>query len=102
MIRRPPRSTLFPYTTLFRSPPGFCRSRITPAPSRAATHRVARSEEHTSELQSPCNLVCRLLLEKKKKKAIQNQDLFYFLHYITTLPSCLYTGHTASLTPPHH
>src|ERR1039457_5541465 len=64
MIRRPPRSTLFPYTTLFRSPcarhsqPCWCITRWI----------VARSEEHTSELQSPCNLVCRLLLEKKKKK----------------------------------
>src|SRR5256885_12717646 len=67
MIRRPPRSTLFPYTTLFRSPrrrhgsgdPG--RSRYVPGRTR-----TVRSEEHTSELQSPCNLVCRLLLEKKK------------------------------------
>src|SRR5688572_31658036 len=66
MIRRPPRSTLFPYTTLFRSGalPGAPRpmwpwARLPPAP---------RSEEHTSELQSQSNLVCRLLLEKKKKK----------------------------------
>src|ERR1039457_7464418 len=66
MIRRPPRSTLFPYTTLFRSkrrpadyPIYVPQADITP---------VIRSEEHTSELQSPCNLVCRLLLEKKKKK----------------------------------
>src|SRR5256885_5498098 len=83
MIRRPPRSTLFPYTTLFRSvsPRGADRpahqagfqegvardlrsepSRVSPA----AAGGVFRSEEHTSELQSPCNLVCRLLLEKKK------------------------------------
>src|SRR5256885_7417181 len=68
MIRRPPRSTLFPYTTLFRS----CGT-TSRAPGLAAGHRrgssapVSRSEEHTSELQSPCNLVCRLLLEKKKK-----------------------------------
>src|SRR5438093_11903006 len=66
MIRRPPRSTLFPYTTLFRSRPrrrtrGSCRA-WRPAWTRA------RSEEHTSELQSLTNLVCRLLLEKKKKK----------------------------------
>src|SRR5438552_10239022 len=72
MIRRPPRSTLFPYTTLFRSqtviqlqigasPSGH---RPMPAPGRSAK----RSEEHTSELQSPDHLVCRLLLEKKKKK----------------------------------
>src|SRR6266566_5636038 len=63
MIRRPPRSTLFPYTTLFRSPR---RPRWRPAGGRRTCW--PRSEEHTSELQSPCNLVCRLLLEKKKKK----------------------------------
>src|ERR1022692_894960 len=66
MIRRPPRSTLFPYTTLFRSP---CRQRRRRSPhSRDPTPfwTARRSEEHTSELQSPCNLVCRLLLEKKK------------------------------------
>src|SRR5260370_16000917 len=67
MIRRPPRSTLFPYTTLFRSPP--------PPPCPCCAHigianvnavpTIARSEEHTSELQSHLNLVCRLLLEKK-------------------------------------
>src|SRR5690349_23903410 len=78
MIRRPPRSTLFPYTTLFRSPPSRRRSagrRRSPGrgrprrrgpPSTAA--RPPRSEEHTSELQSRRDLVCRLLLEKKKKK----------------------------------
>src|SRR5256885_8438682 len=77
MIRRPPRSTLFPYTTLFRS--GFDRtdlasSRKSPRKSRSIAGAFTkcpsptqdRSEEHTSELQSPCNLVCRLLLEKKK------------------------------------
>src|SRR5256885_5128583 len=94
MIRRPPRSTLFPYTTLFRSnPPAFARasfqrprdvirdllqSRIAVNPNGRRKHlggrlgrsrlSVSRSEEHTSELQSPCNLVCRLLLEKKKKR----------------------------------
>src|SRR2546427_5923938 len=68
MIRRPPRSTLFPYTTLFRSPPPAPRP-----PSKAGLNMFAwnvrspRSEEHTSELQSQSNLVCRLLLEKKKK-----------------------------------
>src|SRR5260370_25974491 len=80
MIRRPPRSTLFPYTTLFRShiePPTLhvrsplCDSRD-PAATLFQRKRVAqrgdRSEEHTSELQSHLNLVCRLLLEKKKKK----------------------------------
>src|SRR2546426_8654562 len=92
MIRRPPRSTLFPYTTLFRSLRAAMRaarakSPVTPhtsarrmrPPSRGkpgirlkvASARLvieSRSEEHTSELQSPCNLVCRLLLEKKKTK----------------------------------
>src|SRR2546426_7600313 len=95
MIRRPPRSTLFPYTTLFRSQGGVrplphaptaLRSRGTRClPSRRPSRRLhpyryrasqcsrgrdprTRSEEHTSELQSPCNLVCRLLLEKKKIK----------------------------------
>src|SRR5256885_8435919 len=76
MIRRPPRSTLFPYTTLFRS--GMVGELV--ILRRGETHRLVeephrpvdvgdadRSEEHTSELQSPCNLVCRLLLEKKKR-----------------------------------
>src|SRR6266568_8646022 len=64
MIRRPPRSTLFPYTTLFRAPAGWWSRR--PRPSRRSSH-PERSEEHTSELQSQFHLVCRLLLEKKKK-----------------------------------
>src|SRR5256885_10789804 len=72
MIRRPPRSTLFTYTTLFRSPtsPGPCAAQPwTPSGSRPGSASArCRSEEHTSELQSPCNLVCRLLLEKKKKQ----------------------------------
>src|SRR6202789_613152 len=68
MIRRPPRSTLFPYTTLFRSPrPGSRRCR--PARSRSWRSGPRRSEEHTSELQSLQHLVCRLLLEKKKNTA---------------------------------
>src|SRR5256885_6628824 len=77
MIRRPPRSTLFPYTTLFRS---LVRIFTLSFSARAPLARSAaspflsssslRSEEHTSELQSPCNLVCRLLLEKKKKRDI--------------------------------
>src|SRR5256885_14822740 len=70
MIRRPPRSTLFPYTTLFRSRPSkdarACA--FVHMPCAIAAGKPNRSEEHTSELQSPCNLVCRLLLEKKKKK----------------------------------
>src|SRR2546425_7236778 len=77
MIRRPPRSTLFPYTTLFRSPdvPEFYQGPMnitldqwdTALNSQAKAFLVARSEEHTSELQSLAYLVCRLLLEKKKK-----------------------------------
>src|SRR5690348_18025429 len=83
MIRRPPRSTLFPYTTLFRSyaagallgamPAGIAATRV--GPRRAVLVGlacVARSEEHTSELQSPVHLVCRLLLEKKKKRSISS------------------------------
>src|SRR5437660_8738239 len=67
MIRRPPRSTLFPYTTLFRSLPGPGVGRTDRAPAGAGRDaRAARSEEHTSELQSRGHLVCRLLLEKKK------------------------------------
>src|SRR2546426_3782008 len=76
MIRRPPRSTLFPYTTLFRSQiVKLVMDANGPGGSVAnfnylqATLTRSRSEEHTSELQSPCNLVCRLLLEKKKKQA---------------------------------
>src|SRR2546427_4593200 len=71
MIRRPPRSTLFPYTTLFRS-----RLRLPPQlvqhdhPVHQGFHVLRRSEEHTSELQSQSNLVCRLLLEKKKRTLI--------------------------------
>src|SRR2546430_11525805 len=77
MIRRPPRSTLFPYTTLFRSRvrrsscrrfrAPRCRSPTLMGTTRPASTRSRRSEEHTSELQSQSNLVCRLLLEKKKK-----------------------------------
>src|SRR5215210_8680700 len=69
MIRRPPRSTLFPYTTLFRSgafTPGALGAALLDARARTLVPG-ARSEEHTSELQSPMYLVCRLLLEKKKK-----------------------------------
>src|SRR2546421_2294537 len=73
MIRRPPRSTLFPYTTLFRSrrrSVGDALFRLAPPPEVTRERRLparARSEEHTSELQSRSDLVCRLLLEKKKK-----------------------------------
>src|SRR5438094_4053645 len=88
MIRRPPRSTLFPYTTLFRSSMPMILSlactqlRMTPAEAitaatinaACALRREKRSEEHTSELQSPYDLVCRLLLEKKKKKKKKKKD----------------------------
>src|SRR2546426_9064634 len=95
MIRRPPRSTLFPYTTLFRSSFHWtCESATSPWPSTFTAHNSAftkpvtrnaipsryngrgavdRSEEHTSELKSPCNLVCRLLLEKKKNHIQSNK-----------------------------
>src|SRR2546430_13677637 len=74
MIRRPPRSTLFPYTTLFRSSPsdshcGHSRSSSAVFPRSTSGPCCFRSEEHTSELQSQSNLVCRLLLEKKKNNA---------------------------------
>src|SRR2546430_13217829 len=68
MIRRPPRSTLFPYTTLFRSAAGGPTRTTRPGARRRPPHRGGRSEEHTSELQSQSNLVCRLLLEKKKNQ----------------------------------
>src|SRR2546426_9301983 len=98
MIRRPPRSTLFPYTTLFRSRGGDPAARARREKPRAAgggdrvvragpgarsrfERRVVlprrRSEEHTSELQSPCNLVCRLLLEKKKYYPQRKKYMYY-------------------------
>src|SRR2546430_9207920 len=77
MIRRPPRSTLFPYTTLFRSRGpsrrGWSAAPRAPPPSTDCVAR-RRSEEHTSELQSQSNLVCRLLLEKKKLNVLSNQS----------------------------
>src|SRR5258708_13513413 len=100
MIRRPPRSTLFPYTTLFRSPypaaplphpstphwaPTACPIPTSPAPAPACTP-TTRSEEHTSELQSPDHLVCRLLLEKKKTQ-----------EHLTIDHSCRLNKH-----PPYH
>src|SRR2546422_8426574 len=84
MIRRPPRSTLFPYTTLFRSSRRAVSSSWTfmrkpPSPLTATTLRsgwTSRSEEHTSELQSRLHLVCRLLLEKKKKKDDSHNEAY--------------------------
>src|SRR5256885_7261388 len=93
MIRRPPRSTLFPYTTLFRSQSlhaqidhhlclhglrGRKRSLGRPVPALPGL----RSEEHTSELQSPCNLVCRLLLEKTKQTHLKSPRSQRGLHYV--------------------
>src|SRR2546426_2610382 len=100
MIRRPPRSTLFPYTTLFRSPSpttssetrGKLLQRQLDADRSAQIPflRPLRSEEHTSELQSPCNLVCRLLLEKKKKSK-QQQDSEIIHQMLQQAPSpCQY------------
>src|SRR5256885_4771164 len=88
MIRRPPRSTLFPYTTLFRSARSRARStsRACGARGSAATTSSStcpRSEEHTSELQSPCNLVCRLLLEKKKNNVVAAQTEYRDLLVLT-------------------
>src|SRR5688572_32887303 len=74
MIRRPPRSTLFPYTTLFRSCSGCSTATSATAPGRRRCS-VCRSEEHTSELQSQSNLVCRLLLEKKKQGCLDRHRL---------------------------
>src|SRR5206468_9470928 len=70
MIRRPPRSTLFPYTTLFRSRFRWKREYLHRKSRRKHSQKLLRSEEHTSELQSRSDLVCRLLLEKKKKMTI--------------------------------
>src|SRR5260370_20208554 len=93
MIRRPPRSTLFPYTTLFRSPLrperifGSWNSASTPCTRAMACLPNSRSEEHTSELQSHLNLVCRLLLEKKQQRqtkrdmrSAQGTCLFFSFH----------------------
>src|SRR2546422_7270213 len=98
MIRRPPRSTLFPYTTLFRSPaptssaPGSSSTRSGKRSSASALRRssarcppdrrLVRSEEHTSELQSRLHLVCRLLLEKKKKKCKRIIDEYAYGRYV--------------------
>src|SRR5258708_9066718 len=98
MIRRPPRSTLFPYTTLFRSlnvmltpdrKPFFGGTYFPPDQLKSLLQKVAeawskRSEEHTSELQSPDHLVCRLLLEKKKKQKTKSEK--YNTSALTTTP----------------
>src|SRR5256885_9801480 len=91
MIRRPPRSTLFPYTTLFRSLRGGAEERAAAGARHHHDRRdprqagdVDRSEEHTSELQSPCNLVCRLLLEKKKKSLVQTSSCLITMYWETS------------------
>src|SRR3989442_2385174 len=96
MIRRPPRSTLFPYTTLFRSQDACVlphrrrsRRRVRSSDGKTAMARVRstaerRSEEHTSELQSRPHLVCRLLLEKKKKRVIPNTQTHFCCAALTT------------------
>src|SRR5689334_24723994 len=102
MIRRPPRSTLFPYTTLFRSSADRSR-RADGAPTSASARRQTasssrscRSEEHTSELQSQFHLVCRLLLEKKKKKTLPKTLLT--IHSDTVFSSLLWL-HLCSCYP---
>src|ERR1022692_5241203 len=84
MIRRPPRSTLFPYTTLFRS---ICSPKVrNGTPSLIGSSSApSRSEEHTSELQSPCNLVCRLLLEKKNKNITYARLRRPLTHHVLSL-----------------
>src|SRR5437588_3395094 len=91
MIRRPPRSTLFPYTTLFRSARVSRQRRIARrragVAARAAIVRGTRSEEHTSELQSHSDLVCRLLLEKKKTRATANRAITHVKPQCPLLPT---------------
>src|SRR5256885_5064324 len=102
MIRRPPRSTLFPYTTLFRSVSGAgagigfqSKARCLLPSNKFHVWRLGdRSEEHTSELQSPCNLVCRLLLEKKKNTRCPTPTLSARTHPHSPVHRSP-TGHTA-------
>src|SRR5882762_3501749 len=97
MIRRPPRSTLFPYTTLFRSHIVFVGGKLPGAP-QIFDDCVRRSEEHTSELQSHLNLVCRLLLEKKKKKNI----ISFFFFFNDTATTEIYTLSLHDALPISH
>src|SRR2546429_6463888 len=102
MIRRPPRSTLFPYTTLFRSA---CRvvvaGHVPRAEDLAGRGHSPRSEEHTSELQSRLHLVCRLLLEKKKKMtAPHSSDTFHRDYAILSLVHFLPAGSTYHTSSP--
>src|SRR5688500_19768253 len=90
LLLQPPVSTLFPYTTLFRSARGEGRSgqcrRAAAVLRTALAPRRSRSEEHTSELQSPCNLVCRLLLEKKKKCSDCNHKITFIVAISLCIP----------------
>src|SRR5437868_12934618 len=101
MIRRPPRSTLFPYTTLFRSRVGTSLQDLEIREQGIhllRRHHVRRSEEHTSELQSRFDLVCRLLLEKKKKKT-SNPSLPNIVIYPTN--NCRLSSYITTLTTIH-
>src|SRR2546429_4632280 len=97
MIRRPPRSTLFPYTTLFRSR-ARARRRTPPRPPRRTGRpppaAVRRSEEHTSELQSRLHLVCRLLLEKKKNTRIFHSPLILTRYVLAPTHHSAHSSHT--------
>src|SRR5258708_25520346 len=101
MIRRPPRSTLFPYTTLFRSQTTRRRQHIRNHHRIAVVRRrhrgVRRSEEHTSELQSPDHLVCRLLLEKKKGQRIEGTESDTAATHCSTSSSYSDRPHSAEL-----
>src|SRR4051812_49893520 len=91
MIRRPPRSTLFPYTTLFRSAYRDQPAHRRPRGAQVGQIEVGRSEEHTSELQSHVNLVCRLLLEKKKKEKHSGRRYTDVMHvYLLDVRSCVW------------
>src|SRR4051794_41710342 len=95
MIRRPPRSTLFPYTTLFRSHDhGVCPDSDGAVEGQEHRQEHCRSEEHTSELQSPVHLVCRLLLEKKKKKITRHP-----IHTQVQRPPTANDSHTTARHP---
>src|SRR6202521_3397276 len=100
MIRRPPRSTLFPYTTLFRSEVGaVCGLEETGFKADRKIRREVRSEEHTSELQSPQNLVCRLLLEKNAKQLAPGCPLPNHLPFTWQVPPASWKGSSLPLFP---
>src|SRR5256885_11799052 len=99
MIRRPPRSTLFPYTTLFRSQRGLVWVDGRFVGVLPPGLYAYRSEEHTSELQSPCNLVCRLLLEKKKKTNVTKRlQLAQNNHSLLVHPRVHALGHCGDIS----